>query len=327
MTSKLKNWILPLSLVLLLILGLVFFRDYFSGPERLGLDEGVSNNPLASLPAQLLNADQKKEVDQYAIGTAMRSGSLLDCELIRFDSKLKEQCQDTIQLATTLGTQNPDCKLIQDDLLRQECDDHSAYKKGVSKADGNICGSIQDLSLKQNCLDETHLRVARFSQSLEECGKINNTDLKNDCISQLTLAQATTSQSLETCDELTDSDEKERCTQSITQTQAITQATAETKTSPSSRVYFEACKKLAKDLRINCEDSAYKQLAFERLDTNFCSEINAFTKQAQCEAELSWHIDQNRYQSAFETKNINACNLISDADLKSNCRNLLEPTS
>jgi len=319
-----KTWLIFI-LVIVVVFGALFYLRSITKkvPEaEVEITEEVKkpSKPFAEPPE--LTEEEKKDVDNKSMGSALLSGSLEDCEKITYDEELRQKCFDTLNYALTLKSgDESQCEKIEDDELRQKCYDKIYFSAAMDAFDTSLCEKIKDKALKENCLNQIRVIMGRTAKSESDCDSITDSVLKQQCLDNYRFSSSIKELDESGCESIKDAQLKERCMNTIVQNIQVIER-SKTYTAEQAKTAEEVlatCDSMGGDEAQECKDEANYALAFEQKDLSYCSKIADSSTQQTCVKEQTENLDQYYFRQATAKRDLSMCNKIINSSLRSLC--------
>lgn len=331
--DRLRIWIIPGIITLLVIGGLLYFRgrifEEADTPGRTITVEVEKTKPkgFATSAEREPTQQEKAKEDANAMESALSSGDLSDCAKITWNEELRKQCEDNINYALILKSgDEAACKKLNDEILRIKCLDKIYLSLAVDQGNASICEKITDLSLKQMCLDQVSALIARNATSVNDCASIQSELLRKQCEDNFYLKTGARELDVTSCDNISDPLMAQQCRTTVTkniQVMEVSKAAAANNpiSTKTSREILEMCNKLTGEKATMCKDAVYPKLAFDERDLSYCEFMSDRIKANECIKEQTEKINTYLLRQAIASNDKTLCNQITDAELQNICKN------
>ncbi len=322
--GKLKSWLIPALVVILIISGIVYIRGRFFVVQPGPGYEITEEQPKGFAKPLEPSAQEKAKSDSEAMKDALLSGDISDCDKITWDEELKQRCLDNLNYAAFIrqGDERK-CEEIANEDLKQMCYDNIYFATAVDTKDASLCQKIKDTTMKQQCLDQVQALLARRAASAEDCNSIESEILKSQCLDNYYLTSSAKNMDLQSCNNISDPTLKEKCSDTVTQNIQVAevskQAAAAKKVTKTPAEILVLCDTLNESQRDACKDSIYPRLAFEEKNLTYCDKISDPVKVMDCREEQEERIDQYFMRQAIALQDNSECSKISNSELKELC--------
>jgi hypothetical protein len=317
-----KTWLI-LMLVMVFVLGiLAYLVNKYNRPQP-GEVTKIGEKPTKGFAGIELSEEEKANLDNQAINSALISGDLADCEKITYDEELKKKCMDNINYAGIIKSgDEKQCEKLFDEKLKQQCYDKIYFSAAMESFDPELCKKISDDAMKQNCMNQIQVVMGRTATSEKDCDGITDSALKQDCLDNFYLSSGISGLDKTSCDKITDTSLKNRCTETIAQNQKVIEISkAAVGAQPTTAAEtLKVCDTLSSDKVAGCKNEANYNLAFEKKDLSYCNRITDSTKQEGCIKEQTENLDQYYLRQAMAKRDDTVCGKISNPPLKALCQ-------
>ncbi len=332
--NKLKIWLIPIGIVLLSLVGLVYFKGKIENnipkntESRLieNKNEEIPKKPKGfASPSEKINEQKKAEEDASAMANALENNDLTSCQKITWNEEMRIQCEDNLNYAKAIQSSDISlCKKLHSKDLKAQCLDRVYMSLAIDQKDQKICKKIEDKALKNNCLDQIFMTLARNATNISQCSKITSTQLKKQCEDNFYLKNGIKALNMDECDKISNSKTREKCKKSIQKNIVVKEeskkAAENAKISRSSEEILEICDTLTGKKAIICKNSVYPQLAFDKKDLSYCDKISDETEIAECKKTQGRRINSYYLRQSLASKDKTVCDKILDEDLKKVCK-------
>ena len=314
-----KAWLLFIVIIIIVFGALFYLRDIYikaPAPEEEVTEEVKKTPKPFAIPE--LTPGQKLGLDNSALKDALSSGSLEDCEKIKYDEELKQRCLDNLSYMDILKSgDESQCEKLSDPDLRQQCYDKIYYSAALDTFNVSLCNKISDEALKQSCTGKIQVVMGRTAEDESVCDVITDPDLKQDCLDNYYLSSSVKDLNEENCENISDPSLKERCTVTIAQNLEVIELSKQAITDipESTEEVLAACTDQ------ECEDEANYELANEKKDLTYCYKISDPQYQQRCVITQSKNINQYYLRQALAIKDASICDKITNTSLKELCKN------
>jgi hypothetical protein len=323
--DKLKMWLIPGIVVIIIIGGLIFLRGRIPEATPPGGLQEEETGPKGFAPPEEPGPRQKIENDATAMSDALHSGDITDCEKITWNEELKQECLDNLNYAAGLRSDDESqCEQIENESLRQKCRNKVYLNVAVDTRDLSVCDMISDELLKQLCRDQVQVLLGRNAESLSECDNIESTVLKAKCQDNFLIKNSIAEKNMEGCNSIRDEEIRTQCTRSVEKTIEIAAANqaavAASKEAETPQEKLAMCDNLPAGRATRCKDSVYPQLAVEEKNPSHCDKISDSDEAVKCKTDLAQNLDQYYLREAIATGDPSLCNRISSQSVQTTCK-------
>lgn len=325
--EKIKIWFVSGLIVIFSLVGLVYFRGRLpSVPEDKNQTEESKTVSKGFAKPEELTLQAKAKNDSEAMTQALKSGSLSDCEKINSDETLKKECEDSINYASILKSQDSTaCDQLSDESLKTQCYNHIYSSRAVDEKNISLCEKISDPTMKQLCLDQVQMILGRYAKTAQDCSVISSKTLRSQCEDNFLLQNSTKSLKAEGCSHISNANLLEQCKKVVAKNiEVIQQSKKAAENATVTKTLDEIlslCDTLTGGRATVCKDAVYPQLAFDKKDLTHCDKISDSAKADECRREQGDKINQYYMRQSLALHDKNMCGQISDNDLKKLCQN------
>lgn len=283
-----RKKIVILVIEILLIIGGIFLAVYFFQ------NNASWKNFLAEVKEQISETIQNsEEKDNKSYNRALYYANERACEDISDDNK-KSECQDNARITKFLqNPENADCTVISHEERYINCKNLIFEKTALNAKNKNLCENISETSTKQRCRENIDANL------LIEITKNQNANTEN-------------------CSKLENSFRIE-CEKLIEYYKTEAQYAEAVKNTD-----LSACAELNEDnLKKKCQDEIiFKKSTTENLNA-LCQYISDIDQKNLCLQTTQNNQDNNIFQIATSTDNINLCENISNSAVKYRCHDII----
>lgn len=325
--DKLKSWLIPGLIVIIVIGGLVIWRGYTPDAQTPDVVIGTDkpDGPKGFAEPVEPPPKEKAKINSNAMSDALRSGNIEDCSKIVFDEDLMGQCQDNLSYANILKSGDLSlCDSLHDEILRTQCHNKIYTSTAIDKRDSTLCEMIVDPAVAQLCKDQVQTILSRYAQSIDECDTINSAELKQQCQDTFELQSSAETLNLENCDNISDEKLADQCRATVTQNIKVVeqsqQAAQSAQVAKTPQEVLVVCDSLTGARETACKDAVYPDLAIEEMDLSYCDKISENSVSAQCRKETQISINQYYMRQSIAQKDKLLCEKITDESLKAVCK-------
>lgn len=327
--DKIKMWLIPVLIVILVLGGLVYFRGKISETEPTVVPETaeeVRTKPKGFAKAPEPTPQQKAKINAEAMAAALDSGNVSDCDKIVWSEEMRKQCEDNLNYGAILRTGDEDqCDKLSDEALKTQCYNKIYMSAAVDSKDPALCEKISDAALKQMCLDQVQMIVSRYAKSAQDCAVISSAPLRKQCEDNFYLQASAKSLNMEGCNNIANSQLLEQCKTTVTKNLQVMEQSkkaAENATvAKTLRDILALCDDLTGSKTTACKDAVYPQLAFDEKDLTYCDRISDADKADECRKNQGDKINAYYLRQSLASSDKTLCNQIMDAELKALCQN------
>jgi hypothetical protein len=329
--SKFKIWLIPALIVILALMGLVFLRGRVSEkaptteqPETVQGQEATGPKGFAKPPEP--TPQMKAKLDSEAMVGALDSGKLSDCDKITWSEEIKKQCQDNLNYAASLKSNDKDqCSKLNDKTLKTQCYDKIYMTTAVDSKDPSVCEKISVASLKQMCLDQVQMILSRYADSVDDCSVISSESLRKQCENNFYMQSSAKTRNITGCSSITDPELQAQCKKTVTTNiQVVEQskkAAENAVVAKTLREILSLCDDLTGNKSTTCKDAIYPQLAFDEKNLTYCTKISDPEKVTECQKDQGDKINAYYLRQSLASNDKTICNQIQDSELKQLCQN------
>lgn len=330
--SKYKIWLIPIFVVVLTLVGLVYFRGKLpEEPAATKVETTVEVVPTPTKPKGFVkaaepNPQEKVEKDTDAIVAALNSGDISGCAEITWNEELKKRCEDDLNYPAALKSGDPSqCKKIHNKELKDQCYNKVYMSNAVDQKDSGLCNKITDEALKEMCLDQVLMIVSRNANSISDCAAINSEQLRKQCEDSYYLKSSAKELNEAGCNNISDPLMAERCKSTVSKNINVMEQSKKAEENAnvvkSSQEILGMCSNLTGNKVLVCKDAVYPQLAYDKKDLSYCENISDKNKIEECKEEQSERINTYYLRQAIAKHDKSLCGQILDDDLKEVCQN------
>lgn len=319
--EKIITWII-LVLIIVICFGALFYFKKDKTPVTPAEVAEEIKRPSKSFAKKELTPEEKENLDNSALNEALKTGGANSCAQIKFDEKLRKQCEDGINFTKFIkGGNEHDCQKLHDANLRQQCFDKIYYNAAIEDQSIKLCEKINDTTLKQNCLDKVQAYLGRNAKNADDCKAIINPQLKQNCLDNFYLSKSVKSLEVDKCKNINDAELQKECTQTVKHSIKVKEENKKyaVREYKSNTEMLTECDKLNDEKSDKCKDDANFNLALEKKDLSYCNAIDDEDKKQKCIGEQSNNISRFYLRQAIVKKDSSLCNKITDVSLRQTC--------
>ncbi len=323
--GKITSWII-FTVVILVVFGLLVFLQSRQTTKKEKASVGITKTitkvtkPRKKFAIPEVSEEQKKEQVNKAFNNALLTGK--GCEAIKYDTKLKQICLDTLAYNDALSKKDETlCEKIVDLKIKTECYDQIYLDIAISGLDTKFCNKIKDSEIKQNCLDQILAFSGRTFKSADECNVIKNSSLKQTCLDGFYYENSINNMTKDSCGLIKDKKLKRRCENTIEKKSEVAKATQKQieGTYQTIEEKQEKCENMTGQKAIDCNDEVSFSLAQQNKDISYCNSISDSSSKSNCIETNSANINNFYIKQATLNNNPSLCNKILDSALRTSC--------
>ncbi len=310
--------------LMIILGGLVFLKNRNKTVEQDPFKPEIEApaKPGRKFPTMKLSEEEKEEIDNKSINTALQTGTIEGCAEIKYDEELRKQCEDSINFSLIIKNGNEKmCEKLHNENMKQECYDKIFYSAARDTKDEKLCNKIKDEKLKTTCLDFVKLSNSRNAKSENDCNGISDEGLRNECKNNFRFKTVVRSLDEESCDNITSEAMKERCKKTIKQNKIVIEKSKKEVVVKRKKTedVLKDCDSLGEERAIKCKDESNFKLALEKKDPAYCNEIKDGEKRIECIRKQQTNQDGYNLRLALAKKDATLCNKLINTQLKSDC--------
>lgn len=325
--ERIKTWLLPIMIVILVLVGLIYLQKSFDLPAIFVSDgtEENAKNPKGFAKSKNMSENEQLAQDQAALNGALHSGALSDCEKIIYNPELKKTCEDQLIYAQSLREENvTGCEKIEDNELKKLCENKAYFSTASDENNPLICQKISDSVLQVKCQEEINFSLAKSANTQEACDRVTSLDYKMKCLDNYFLKQTAQTEDATGCSKLSTQNLQQECTKVISQNKQVAlssqKADAAKKVIRSTLELLSLCDSVADtNQQTSCKNTIYPRLAFEEKDLNYCQKIIGTELVQSCLSQQGQALDEYYLRKAKAEDESTWCEKISSEPLKSLC--------
>lgn len=280
----------------------------------------VEKGPGKGFAKPVLSEEEKDELDNEAMGKALRTGA--GCAEILYDEALRQTCEDTLAYDAALKSNDEAlCAKIKDEVMRTNCLDRVAMSLAIAGGDAKLCDKIKDSALAQQCKDRLSVGLGRTAESSKDCEGIADEKIRQACLDNFYFASSMKTLSEGDCDVIVDGALRDRCQQTLVKTQEVSKLATEqaVRTYVSTEETLQDCGTDQGATSTACRDQTNFNLAQQKKDLKYCQAIIDSALQQNCLSIQSASINNYYLRLATSRKDPSLCEKILDAGLKATC--------
>jgi len=265
---------------------------------------------------------QMTQYDSGQFGKALTSGTIADCENIKFDEVKKQQCYDSFNYNSALRSNDQkECEKLFNKEMKTKCFDSVYYSLGIENNDLNYCNKILDLGSKNDCSNKVILLLSKNNGTKDQCNLITDEILKGECLDNYQYKLSLDNLNADSCNSISSTEIKNECIRVVdNNTKAIQAIKAEEQNKVKSTTEILAsCDQMDAESSTYCKDKANYSLAFEKKDISYCNKITDTQLKNECNSDQLANIDRYYLKQAMSTFGSQYCYKISNLELKAIC--------
>ncbi len=192
----------------------------------------------------------------------------------------------------------------QEQLVEKEQTSSDKETKNTTETESVSPSPTSAYTDKQKVADRELFRELVKDRAVERCNELINNQLQTSCQDSIRLALALRDNSLGTCDLIQNQEQKTECRDHV----LLAKATEDNE--------YELCPEImSSTLRTRCQEAEARRKITEVANINDCEKIESRKERSMCfDFFAAKHAAAN-----MVTEGADACGVISDADLRSNC--------
>lgn len=315
--QKIKYWLPPSLIALFLLIGFVAIRG--SLPEAPSVIDPNTANTEENKPRKNFATPPEPVSDLIVDQSALAT-----CQSLDSNEQMREKCEEALHYSAIVqSASQDDCVMIKSLTLRQLCYDKITLALAIKEGEIDTCKTIEDLALKENCTDQIQSQIAKNAKTKEACDEISSSALKQQCLSRFYTAEASTNLSSNECNKISDPQARDECREVVENNIKVAEEStlaAKTKKSINSNLeLLSLCEKLGNQREADCKNAIYPRLAFENKDIEECNKISDLALANQCIETQGQAINEYYLRNSIAENNKALCNQITNGDIKNLC--------
>lgn len=330
--DKIKIWLIPGLIVVLALVGLVYFRgklpeEQVKEPVVAIKEEPVEEKtkPKGFAKPVEPSTQKKAESDAGAMADALNSGNFSDCANITWNEEMRQQCEDNLNYTLIIKSGNEsECEELYNEALKIQCYDKIYMSAAVDQKDPAICEKITDATLKKMCLDQVQMMLTRYATSADDCSSIVSDVLRSQCKDNYYLKSSAKELNVDGCDNISDPNLADQCRTTVVRNIEVMEqskkAAENAAVVKSLQEILVLCGSLSGDKVVMCKDAVYPQLAFDEKDLSYCDKISDELKISECAKEQGDKINTYYLRQSLASRDKSVCEMILDDELKQLCQ-------